>query len=280
MRDEGRARGSRWTEMALNLELGRAEAIAGLRTGVDALDAAVAAAAEGGARCFEVAARAERALWGAELGRAAEAREDVERCRAAMGADPHWGCLGALIDVVDGVLAAREDRRAAAAAWFARALPPLRENGLVWDEAEVLYRWGATGTRATRSARPSASTPPRSSSAATGPGRSGSSASTPCGRPSSPPRGRIGRGRPFARRFPPEQCDVDTTLLRRRGEGPDYSRDSRGRDCCESSGPRSATHGTAVPWRWIGLGDVRSGSERALPRLESGSVFAGYGSRA
>ena len=147
MRDEGRARGSRWTEMALNLELGRAEAVAGLRTGVDALDAAVAAAAEGGARCFEVAARAERALWGAELGRAAEAREDVERCRAAMGADPHWGCLGALIDVVDGVLAAREDRRAAAAAWFARALPPLRENGLVWDEAEVLYRWGATASR-------------------------------------------------------------------------------------------------------------------------------------
>ena len=64
-----------------------------------------------------------------------------------MGADPHWGCLGALIDVVDGVLAAREDRRAAAAAWFARALPPLRENGLVWDKAEVLYRWGATASR-------------------------------------------------------------------------------------------------------------------------------------
>ena len=270
MRDEGRARGSRWTEMALNLELGRAEAVAGLRTGVDALDAAVAAAAEGGARCFEVAARAERALWGAELGRAAEAREDVERCRAAMGADPHWGCLGALIDVVDGVLAAREDRRAAAAAWFARALPPCARTASSGTRPRCSTA-GGRRPRATRSARPSASTPPRSSSAATGPGRSGSSASTPCGRPSSPPRGRIGRGRPVARRFPPEQCDVDTTLLHR-AHGADYSRDSRGRDCCESSGPRSATHRDRGPMEVDRLGgrQKRVGAGAAAPRVRVG----------
>jgi hypothetical protein len=147
MRDEGRARGSRWTEMALDLELGRAEAVAGSRAGVAALDAAVAVAAGGGAHCFEVAARAERALWAADLGRAGQARDDLERCRAVMGADPGWRSLGALLDVVDGVLAAQDDRRAAAAAWFARAVPVLHEHGLVWDEAEALYRWGAVASR-------------------------------------------------------------------------------------------------------------------------------------
>jgi class 3 adenylate cyclase len=142
MRDEGRERGSRWTEMALNVELGRAQAVAGDAGGFETLGAAVEAAASGGAWCFEVAARAERALWAMGAGDPIASLEDLVRCRDIIGDDPLWRGVTGLIGVADGVLAAAEGHAGASEAAFTAAIDVLRKHRLVWDEAEALYRWG------------------------------------------------------------------------------------------------------------------------------------------
>jgi hypothetical protein len=142
MRDEGRKRGSRWTEMALNVELGRAQAAAGDPGGFETLGAAVASAASGGAWCFEVAARAERALWAMDTGDPIASLEDLVRCRDVIGDEPRWRGVTGLVGVADGVLAAAEGHAGAAEAAFTAAIDVLREHRLVWDEAEALYRWG------------------------------------------------------------------------------------------------------------------------------------------
>jgi class 3 adenylate cyclase len=144
MRDEGRERGSRWTEMALNVELGRAQAVAGDAGGFETLGAAVTAAADGGAWCFEVAARAERALWAMGAGDPIASLEDLVRCRDVIGDEPRWRGVTGLVGVADGVLAAAEGHAGASEAAFTTAIDVLREHRLVWDEAEALYRWGSS----------------------------------------------------------------------------------------------------------------------------------------
>ena len=116
--------------------------------------AGAAAAAEAAARAalgllpgeryplLELRYRSSLALLLAETCRPAEARAEVERCRAMVANGEDWrGPLGT-VERADAATLAAEGNLAAASPRFEQALGIFQQYGLVWEEAETRLVWG------------------------------------------------------------------------------------------------------------------------------------------
>ncbi len=90
----------------------------------------------------EMYLRPELALLYTELGRLEPAREQVARCAEIAAAGENWRGLGAHSERAAAVLAAAEGRHSDADARFATSAGVFNRLSLVWEEADVLHRWG------------------------------------------------------------------------------------------------------------------------------------------
>ena len=90
----------------------------------------------------EMYLRPELALLYTELGRLESAREQVARCDEITAAGENWRGLGAHSERAAAVLAAAEGRHSDADARFATSAGVFNRLSLVWEEADVLHRWG------------------------------------------------------------------------------------------------------------------------------------------
>jgi tetratricopeptide (TPR) repeat protein len=91
---------------------------------------------------IEMCARPELALLYTELGKLESAREQVARCDEITRAGENWRGLGAHAERAAAALAAAEGRHSDADARFAKSAGVFNRLSLVWEEANVLYRWG------------------------------------------------------------------------------------------------------------------------------------------
>ena len=90
----------------------------------------------------EMYLRPELALLYTELGRLESAREQVARCDEIAAAGEDWRGLGAHSERAAAALAAAEGRHSDADARFATSAGVFNRLSLVWEEADVLHRWG------------------------------------------------------------------------------------------------------------------------------------------
>ena len=90
----------------------------------------------------EMYLRPELALLYTELGRLESAREQVARCDEITAAGENWRGLGAHSERAAAVLSAAEGRHSDADARFAISAGVFNRLSLVWEEADVLHRWG------------------------------------------------------------------------------------------------------------------------------------------
>ncbi len=90
----------------------------------------------------EMYLRPELALLYTELGRLESAREQVAGCDEITAAGENWRGLGAHSERAAAVLAAAEGRHSDADARFATSAGVFNRLSLVWEEADVLHRWG------------------------------------------------------------------------------------------------------------------------------------------
>src|SRR5262249_42036006 len=97
----------------------------------------------------EMVVRPELALLYTDLGRLEPAREQVARCGEITAAGENWRGLGAHAGRAAAALAAAEGRYSDADARFSTSAGVFNRLSLVWEEADVLHRWG----RALASAR-------------------------------------------------------------------------------------------------------------------------------
>jgi tetratricopeptide (TPR) repeat protein len=91
---------------------------------------------------IEMWARPELALLYTELGRLEYAREQVARCDEITAGGENWRGLGAHAERAAAALAAAEGRHSDADARFATSAGVFNRLSLVWEEADVLHRWG------------------------------------------------------------------------------------------------------------------------------------------
>jgi tetratricopeptide (TPR) repeat protein len=91
---------------------------------------------------IEMWARPELALLYTELGRLEYARDQVARCDEITAAGENWRGLGAHAERAAATLAAAEGRHSDADARFATSAGVFNRLSLVWEEADVLHRWG------------------------------------------------------------------------------------------------------------------------------------------
>jgi tetratricopeptide (TPR) repeat protein len=91
---------------------------------------------------IEMWARPELALLYTELGRLESARDEVARCNEITASGENWRGLGAHAERAAAALAAAEGRHADANARFVTSAGVFNRLSLVWEEADVLHRWG------------------------------------------------------------------------------------------------------------------------------------------
>jgi hypothetical protein len=109
---------------------------------VELLATALQIVVDGGAPYFELWVRPDLARALAETGRVAEAREQIDRCRAILADGEDWRGRTGTIAVAEAVVLAHEGRPDDAERAFAAGRAVLARYGLVAEEAELLHQWG------------------------------------------------------------------------------------------------------------------------------------------
>jgi tetratricopeptide (TPR) repeat protein len=138
-----RRTGNRWDEWASQALAARVLALRSAHAeAVPLLEEAHAILVAGGAVYFELWLLPDLARSLAELGRAAEARERVTRCREITAGGEDWRGRIGMIGVADGIVLALEGEPDAADAAFAAAVDVLRSHRLAGEEADALHQWG------------------------------------------------------------------------------------------------------------------------------------------
>ena len=141
--ETSRRTGNRWDEWASRQLAARVRQLRGEPgAAVELLESALAIVVEGGAPYFELWVRPDLARALAESGRAGEAREHADRCRAIVGAGEDWRGRAGAVALADAVVLAHEGRTADAVRGFETGRAVLARHGLRGEEAELLHEWG------------------------------------------------------------------------------------------------------------------------------------------
>jgi len=144
-----RTSANRWDEWSAQHLIGHVLRLRGaLEPAVEALEQARRIVQEGGAPYFETWVLPDLARALAELGRAADARVHVERCREIMEAGEDWRGRHATAALAEAVVLDAEGRIDEAEMRFASALRTARRFRLRPDEADILHQRGRARSRA------------------------------------------------------------------------------------------------------------------------------------
>jgi len=149
--ETSRRTGNRWDEWASRQLAARVRFLRGEHApAAELLEAALGIVVDGGAPYFELWVRPDLARALAERGRVAEAREQVDRCRAIVDGGEDWRGRAGVVALADAVVLAHEGRLDDAERGFAEACAVVRRHGLVGEEADLLHQWGRLLARVER----------------------------------------------------------------------------------------------------------------------------------
>jgi DNA-binding SARP family transcriptional activator/tetratricopeptide (TPR) repeat protein len=141
--DTSRRTGNRWDEWAAQQLAARVRCLRGESgPGLEMLEGALAIVVDGGAPYFELWVRPDLARALAAVGRVAEAREQLDRCRAIAENGEDWRGRAGMVAFAEAVTLAHADRPDDAERAFAGARALLAVHKLRSEEAELLHEWG------------------------------------------------------------------------------------------------------------------------------------------
>jgi DNA-binding SARP family transcriptional activator/tetratricopeptide (TPR) repeat protein len=144
-----RRTGNRWDEWASMQLAARVRALRGEpERAAQALEEALAIVLDGEATYFELWLRPDLARVQAELGRHAEAHEQVERCRDVLRVGEDWRGRAGHVALAEGVVGGLAGRTDEADARFREALDVFHAHRLLPDQADALHAWGRALVRA------------------------------------------------------------------------------------------------------------------------------------
>lgn len=131
--------GNAWTAMTYEYDIAQVQWALGDPAVDETYERITAAATQSGGGLFELMFRCQIARRRVELGRPAEARLEVERCREIFTSGNRWGAREGDLMLAEATLAAAEGHDADSR--FSGAVDVYARYGVVWDQAEAFQHW-------------------------------------------------------------------------------------------------------------------------------------------